>query len=264
MKLPTLEKLRIVFSLNAHVKTSEILGNQTFEILEAEHMDMWAVLHAIKGVLDRLGTRPNFRTYEGATLSEKQVEERIRKSGIPYLLVDGLALRAGNLSGRRQSFIIVEEKSDGAASSWDQWVAPFLGWPNFVQAWVANVEYDHWQNASDPLEYTTVGRDMSGLKMKSNGLPPPLEQQVVDTSGNPGRWEFRKGYIEAIGSLMWIGENLWQVTGDNRENELRAINWLHLTEPREGVLRLSSDIHFSDQTTASEQNSLRAAIYGPG
>jgi len=165
-------------------------------------------------------------------------------------------LQAGNLSGRRQSFIIVEEKSPGAVSSWDQWVSPFLGWPNFVQAWVADVEYNYWQNAADPLLYTTVGRDRSGLKMKSNGQPYPSERQIVDTSGTPGRWEFRKGYIEAIGSLMWIGEN--------RESDLRALDWLHLTEPQKGILRVASDFQFTDETMATRQNALRAAIYGSG
>jgi hypothetical protein len=105
---------------------------------------------------------------------------------------------------------------------------------------------------------------MSGLKLKSNGQPYPSERVIVDTSENPGRWEFRQGYIEAIGSPMWIGENLWRPIGDNRENELRALDWLHLTEPQKGVLRAESNFHFIDETTASRQNALREAIYGPG
>lgn len=258
-----LEELRIVFSLDVHVKARQVLGDRTFGLLAAtEPMDILAAFNAIKGVLDQLGIPPSFHTYEGTPVSDKKVKARLGKYAIPYLRVDGLALQAGDIPGWRQSFIIVEEKSPGAASSWDQWVAPFLDWPNFVQAWVADVEYNHWQNAFDPIQYVSVGRDMSGLKMKSNGLPYPLEQQIVDTSENPGRWEFRQGYIEAVGSLMWIGENLWRVIGENRESELRALNWLHLTEPARGVVRVESDFYFRDETTASEQNALRAAIYG--
>jgi hypothetical protein len=266
MNSPRLNKLRIVFSVNAHVRTRQVLGDTTFDILEGEQTDMQAVFHAIKGVLDHPEKRPVFHTRDGKPISEKRVEERIRKNpkAISYIEIGGVALYANNLTGRRQSFVIVEEKSPGAVSSWDQWVCPFLGWPNFVQAWVADVEYNYWQNAADPLQYTTVGRDMSGLKTKSNGLPYPLEQQIVDTSGNPGRWEFHIGYIEAIGSPMWIGENLWRATGENRESELRALNWLHLTEPQKGVLRAASDFQFTDETTATRQNALRAAIYGSG
>jgi hypothetical protein len=259
------KELRIVFSMNAHVSATQVLGDRTFGLLTAtDPLDMIVVFHAVKEVLEQLGIRPDFRTYEGTGISEKRVKTRLKKYGIPYLRVGGLALQAGDIPAWGQSYIIVEEKFPGAVSSWDQWVSPFLGWPNFVQAWAADKEYDHWQNAFDPIQFTTVGRDMSGLKMKSNGLPYPLEQQIVDTSENPGRWEFRKGYIEAIGSLMWIGENLWRAIGENRESELRALDWLHLTEPQKGILRVESDYQFIDETTASQQNALRSAIYGGG
>jgi hypothetical protein len=261
------EEMRIVFSLNAHVKTSQVLGDRTFGLLEADNpMDMMAVFHAIQGVLDQFEIRPKFQTYDGKPITEKRVEERIKRTGKWFTLIEigGVSVAANNLTGRRQSFIILKEKFPGAVSSWDQWIAPFLGWPNFVQAWVADKDYDYWQNAIDPMLYTSAGRDMSGLKLKSNGQPYPSEREIVDTSENPGRWEFRKGYMEAIGSPMWIGENLWKAIGENRESELRALDWLHLTEPQNGILRLESNVPFNDETTASEQNALRAAIYGSG
>jgi hypothetical protein len=260
-----LKEVRIVFSVNAHVKATQVLGDRTFELHAADNpIDMFAVFHAIRGVLDQFKTRPGFQTHDGKPISEKRVEERIRKSGkwVSMIEIGGVSVLANNLPARGQGYIIMEERSPNAVSSWDQWVSPFLGWPNFVQAWMADSEYDHWQNATNPREYKVAGRDMSGLKMKSNDMPPPLLQDIVDTSENPGRWEFRKGYIEAIGSLMWIGENLWQTIGENRESELRALDWLNVTEPANGVLRVSSDVCFVDETTASKQNALRAAIYG--
>jgi hypothetical protein len=261
-----LEQVRIVFSVTAHVKTRQVLGDTTFDMLEAERTNMLAVFQGIKGVLNQFENQPVFHTRDGKPISEKRVEERIRKNPktISYIEIGGVAIYANNLSGIRQSFIMVEEKSPGAVSSWDQWVSPFLGRPDFVQAWVADKEYDYWQNAIDPLEYTSVGRDMTGLKMKSNGQPYPLEQQIVDTSQNPGRWEFRKGYMEAIGSPMWIGDNLWRAIGENRESELRALDWLHLTELQKGIVRVESDFQFIDETTASQQNALRSAIYDAG
>ena len=125
----------------------------------------------------------------------------------------GLLFLVGRIPAMRQGFVLIEEKIPGAAHSWDSWVSPFLDELGFVQAWVSDVEYDHGQNASDPIEYTAVGRDYSHLPLKSNGLPFPLEQQVIDTSANPGRWTMRIGYIEAIGSTMWLGKNFWNAVG---------------------------------------------------
>lgn len=89
MNSPRLNKLRIVFSVNAHVKTRQVLGDTTFDILEAERTDMLAVFQAIKEVLNQLGIQSNFRTYEGTPISEKKVKARLGKHGIPYLRIDG-------------------------------------------------------------------------------------------------------------------------------------------------------------------------------
>jgi hypothetical protein len=35
--------------------------------------------------------------------------------------------------------------------------------------------------------YELNGKDFSSLPLKSNGLPPPLEESEVDISKNPGR-----------------------------------------------------------------------------
>lgn len=265
MKSSGLEELHVVFSLKVDVVARQILGDRTFDVLASEQIDMLSVLYSVKRVLDQLEVPAKFCLRDGKAVSEKQVEGRIRKTGkwIQGLQVNGLMLGVGDIPGRRQSFVTLEEKTIGAASSWDAWVSPFLEASNFVQAWVTNVDYDYWQNASDPLHYKVAGRDMTGLKTKSNGLPPPVEQTIVDTSENPGRWEFRRGFVEAIGSPMWFGKNFWKLIGGERERALASIKWLHLSEPEKGILRVSSDVPFNDETTASEQNALRAAIYGP-
>ncbi|HEX4160315.1 MAG TPA: hypothetical protein VHY79_17755 [Rhizomicrobium sp.] len=105
---PRLEKLRIVFPLNAHVKARQVLGDRTFGVLAATGpMDMLAVFHAIKGVLDQLGIQSDFHTDVGTPVSEKRVKAKLGKYGIPYLRVDGfLFQRAIFLAG------------DNASSSW--------------------------------------------------------------------------------------------------------------------------------------------------
>uniref|UniRef100_A0A173H0F5 Uncharacterized protein n=1 Tax=Pandoraea faecigallinarum TaxID=656179 RepID=A0A173H0F5_9BURK len=99
-------------------------------------------------------------------------------------------------------FIQVEERYPGVAREWEEWLGSFTARKGFVQAWVSDSEYNRWQNVTDPYEYELAGRDCSNLRKRSNGLPPPLEMEIVDVSINPGRWVLRSGYVEAIGSRM--------------------------------------------------------------
>lgn len=90
----------------------------------------------------------------------------------------------------------------------EKWVSQILNEPAFVQARLYDIGYDRWQNMEDIAYYESEGRDHSNLPKKSNGLPFPLESEVIDISGNPGRWELKQGYIESIGSTMWVNKNL--------------------------------------------------------
>jgi hypothetical protein len=125
------------------------------------------------------------------------------------------------------------------ARLWDNWASRFIANPAFVMAWLADSEYQHWQNAYDPLQYTAVGRSYAHLPMKSNGLPYPLEQQIIDTSANPGRWKLCIGYHEAIGALMWLGEPFWRLTGADPELAT-GTSWLRISKPFPSVIRLEA------------------------
>lgn len=85
--------------------------------------------------------------------------------------------------------------------------------PGFVMSWIASREYDYWQNATDPLQYEAEGRDWSALPRISNGLPPPLQQEIIDISRNQGRRILRNGYVEAVGSAMYLAPRFWELTG---------------------------------------------------
>ena len=98
------------------------------------------------------------------------------------------------------------------------------------------------------------------LPMVSNGLPPPLEKQVVDISMNPGRFKMCKGYIEVSASPMWLGKHFWELTGATR-GALDSIYGLEITE-RDDVLRISfPSTPFCDESTADLQNALRAVLF---
>lgn len=100
------------------------------------------------------------------------------------------------------------------------WIRPFASTTAFRQAWIYDDEYNYWQNAQNPLEYTAKGKSCAGLTLKSNGLPPPLEQMVIDTSENPGRRVLRHGYVETVASVMWLGNQFWNVTGIDKKQVL--------------------------------------------
>lgn len=147
----------------------------------------------------------------------------------------GYQFHYGSLPNEQMDLLAIE--SEQPAIPWDEWMWQFMNHSNFVMAWVTDSEYDHWQNAQDPLEYTAVGKSYSHLRLKSNGLPYPVEQQIVDTSANPGRRRFRDGYIEAIGAVMWLGEPFWSLTGAD-EPEVAAAPWLRVSKPIPSVTKL--------------------------
>ncbi|MCB9689066.1 MAG: hypothetical protein H6735_28750 [Alphaproteobacteria bacterium] len=71
---------------------------------------------------------------------------------------------------------------------------------------IADAEFEYWQNATDQLLYRNHPERLQGLSLVDNGLPPPLDQLVVDTSRNPGRRRIRnEGLVEGLGHRMWFG-----------------------------------------------------------
>jgi hypothetical protein len=130
-------------------------------------------------------------------------------------------------------------RTTGRDIPWDEWAARFIQNKNFIMAWIADSEYDHWQNAKDLLEYTVVGRSHEHLPKKSNGLPYPLEQTIIDTSDNPGRRLFRMGYYEVVGATMWLGEPFWKLTGANRTS-IETAEWLQISKLVPSVTRIQA------------------------
>jgi len=145
-------------------------------------------------------------------------------------------------SVRNHHFNGLSIKSDQPlGANWDKWLFELLN-EHFVFAWVADAEYDFWQNAADPLQFRAHGRPWEHLPKTSNGLPPPLERIVVDISQNPGRRTLRRGFIEAVGSQMWLGERFWGLTGAEKQHVMSA-PFLRSTEIAPGILRIESSIN---------------------
>lgn len=146
---------------------------------------------------------------------------------------------------------------------WQEVAGQFLGCKGFVQACLSDVEYSFWQNAVDPLQYQAAGKSVAGLSMTSNGLPKPLQKQIVDTSANPGRRILRSGYIEMIGHVMWFGPRFWALVGPSRRQDLLACADVRTSEMRHDVLRtITSGSPFVDERSKEMQNFLRKLLFG--
>jgi len=146
----------------------------------------------------------------------------------------------------------------------DSWVRPFLAPNGFVQAWLYDRDYGLWQNAEELSVYEAHGRNYAGLPMRSNGLPPPLEDMVIDTSGNPGRRRLREGYVEAVGAVMWIGSGLLDKL-NLKADDLLSQDWLRATEESDSVVRVQvSNLPFTsaEGTQADLQMALRSLLFG--
>ncbi|MDR6236880.1 hypothetical protein [Pseudomonas oryzihabitans] len=202
----------------------------------------------------------------GVEIDIKELEKIIlkKKAWPGGLGVDGLKLQFGLLPALDFCFLVVEESevNDNAGLEAEIW--PVLNVEGFVHAWVYDVEYDFWQNATDPLEYEAVGRSFSSFPMKDNGLPPPLGQMEIDISNNPGRNVFRQGYIEAIGSTMWLGDLFWGRVGVDRAVVIPLLESFGFKVLKYGDLLkvVASEKVFSDNSTLEKQYALRRILFG--
>jgi len=221
---------------------------------------IWEVIHqSHKNILHDDGVCD----FSGSNCKVKDVPTKIKISKRPdfSIIYGGGEIQYGHVKNYDHSFV----HSDGlfsdlsAASSA---VYPFLCSSEFIQAMVYDKEFEFWQNAEDPLEYEDSGRSIAGLPMKSNGLPFPLEKTIIDISKNPSRRLIRDGYIEAIGSRMWLGPEFFQRVPKASRQAILSASWLEVSELESGILEIRPPkAPFVDLSTADTQNRLRHLLF---
>lgn len=132
-----------------------------------------------------------------------------------------------------------------------------------MSAWLADAEYEYWQNAFDPLEFRSAGRSFEPLRTKSNGLPYPLEQTIIDTSTNPGRRILRDCYIEVMGSVMWFGPEFWPLVGAKKD-DIEHLAWVKSAISERDVVRVESALEpfvTAEGESGEIQQKLRKVIF---
>ncbi len=261
-----LEKLTVVLFVETCFENEIIVGSQNFERPEPQpDTSTYTIFQKIADVWPELSDGSDLKRTDGSTISVSELSNRLKSNGQwgGPLKYSDIKVHIAELPAMMQTIVTVEETRAGAAGPWRRWVNQFLCEQAFVQAWVADVEYDYWQNVSDPLEYEAAGRSYQGLPMKSNELPFPLQQDVVDTSKNPARMEIKRGYVEAIGPRLWIGKLFWNNSGGSRE-KLRDLTDKFTVSATDCDINevVYSDLPFDSDETADVQRRLREKLYG--
>ena len=223
----------------------------SFEIDKVAAKDMWLLLSSARAdvlpadlVCDLNGSAHPVRDVANRLAGDKKRYFTVKCGSGP---IDYGPLGAFGLS-RLQISGCIRSTEDACL-----WMDALVLLPSFMEGRLYEEEYEFWQNAKDPLEYKARNKPYDHLPMRSNGLPPPLEQSEIDTSANPGRRLLRKGFIEAVGSPMWLGAEFLSLVNVS-ESDLRSKDWLHpeFLPPRVWKLSVQGSPFTSDEGGASE------------
>lgn len=261
-----LEKLTVVLFAETSFENEIIVGSQRFERPEPQSIvRTYMIFEKVVDVWPDLSGNDALKRTDGSLVSVSELSSRLKLGqqwGGP-LEFGGIVIHVAELPSKMQVIITVEETMPGAARPWGKWVEKFLCEQAFVQAWVADIEYDYWQNATDPLEYEAAGRSYKDLPMKSNDLPFPLQQDIIDTKQNLARMEIKHGYVEAIGSQLWVSALFWHNSGGSLEKLHNLSDDFTLYSVDCGVTEVVYlDRHFDSNETADAQMQLRKNLYG--
>ncbi len=152
--------------------------------------------------------------------------------------------------------IFIQGKNSNLISV-DDWIKSFFEREYFLQAAVLDRDYDEWQNATDPWTLENAGRSHEHME-KKEFLPG---RWIINTEMNPGHRTYKDGYIDMVGSRMWLGKAFWNVIGKNRKKQLLSSDLFDVREFSEDVLEINSRELFLDETTAELQMQLRKLLY---
>lgn len=238
-------------------------GEHLALVFELGALDSAVVVERIAGILNEAGIPAGgFKLY-GTPVSLSEAKRKLVKDGRPSFLLSGHGIEIHLSRITNHKVDVLEIRVEGQPPEpWETIVSAFLD-ERLVMAWVADSEYEFWQNAEDPQHYRAHGKPFDHLPRRSNGLPSPLEQSVVDISANPSRRILRVGYCEAIGSVMWLGEGFFRLARARRE-ELEAADWLNVRHLAYGALEVTAErerFRSSEGVSGAIQKRLRAVLY---
>ncbi|MCV2884709.1 hypothetical protein OE749_08375 [Aestuariibacter sp. AA17] len=230
-----------------------------YELGALEPLQVW---NEIANILSSIDDSHSLTIY-GKNVKPSKMSEEIKKlKGKAFNIIsETFEFHMVTVTNYEQILVQIESKKS-VDDWWRIWIKKFIKLRGFVQAWIVDTDFNYWQNVSDPIEYKSRGKSCKGLLMKSNGLPPPLEQLEIDISKNAGLRKLCVGYVEAIGAKMWLSERFLERIGKSIEyisNESGA----KITYLQGDIYMLSQPFNsFVDDRSIVEQRKLRKALYG--
>lgn len=231
----------------------------TLDALRA--IDIWRECY---GFLGSQGYSPAEKCdISGDTRSLKKADERIQKSSRNSFNVEinEYFFMCSAVTNWNHFLLYAKARTDESVSALPALAERFVEKAGFLQAWLVDYDYDHWQNAHDPLQYSAAGRSLEGLPRVSNGLPPPLEQLNIDTSNNPGRRIIRHGYVEAVAAVMWLGDAFWPRVGKLKQDFINGCPSASVSYGPNHVRLQVAETLFDDFSDVDLQDKLRVALY---
>lgn len=240
---------------------ADIYCHRLETIYPFESPDVVVAAEAVVTILSSSGHSVDPCSLYDEVIRSVDVGRRVRQRRRPTfnLTFPAAAAHLGRVGNFNHAFLDLDLRDN---VDWDNAVAVCAGLGPMLCTRLVDSQYDYWQNAYDPLQFSAAGRSMEGLPMKSNELPPPLDQMVVDTSRNPGRRILRHGYVEAIGHRMWLGPEFFRRVPSVSREAVLSNHCVKVTERSDGILELvAQDEPFVDDSTADLQNCLRRLLF---
>lgn len=232
-----------------------------FDFGGASPIHVW---NAIFTVMNRRGSAPPKAKLGSKIVPTESLERRLQEAEVNHFNIqtDLFSFDFGAVGSACHDVLEIREVAPDSLGDCDDWISAFAARFSLIQAWVSDVNYAYWQNAQDPLQYEAAGRSLAGLPMISNGLPPPLEQDEVDISGNPARRVIRSGYVEAIGGTMWLAPAFFERVKGASIDRLRSKEWVSVVD-QGGIWKIAvgSGI-FRDSGDKILQQEFRDLLYG--
>ena len=197
-----------------------------------------------------------------AQLSATEAQAVDRRTGVAghfHLETEGGRFDFSPVANHNLALLTGSRCGDGVFHRFTEWFAD--SGIDLVSAREFDGVYEYWQNATDFVEYRVAGRSTENLATRSNGLPAPLTQVIVDTSHNPGRRILRSGYVEAIGHHMLLGPEFFVRVPRARKDLLLAVDFLKCEEATAGLDVQVPAGPFVDESTTDPQRRLREVLF---